>query len=60
MRFYVTVLTYERREEGSGRKRLYNEELHSLYTSPNIRVIKIKEDAMFETCSMHGGDKKCK
>jgi hypothetical protein len=42
-----------RREEVGGWKGLHNEELHNLYTSPNI-VRVIKEDDMGGACSMHG------
>jgi hypothetical protein len=40
--------------------KLHNEELHSLYSSPNIIMVNsIKEDYMSRECSMHGGDEKC-
>jgi hypothetical protein len=43
-------------EEGTGgRLKLHNEELHGLYSSPNIiKYDKIKEDGMDGDCSMHG------
>jgi hypothetical protein len=49
----------KRKEDGSWRK-LPNDELHSLYSSPNIvRVIKIKEDEVGGTCGTHGGGDRC-
>jgi hypothetical protein len=42
---------------GSWRK-LHNEELHNLYSSPNIRMIKIKEYEIGGAWSTHGGDEK--
>jgi hypothetical protein len=49
-----------KRENGVGDwRRLHNEDLHNLYTSPNIiRVIKMKEDEMSRACSMDGRDEK--
>jgi hypothetical protein len=35
--------------------KLYSEELHNLYTSPDV----IKEDEMGRACSMHGQDAEC-
>jgi hypothetical protein len=44
---------------GSWRK-LHNEELHGLYSSPRIiRVIKSKEDEMGRACGTHGGGERC-
>jgi acyl-coenzyme A synthetase/AMP-(fatty) acid ligase len=38
-------------------RKLHNEELHNLYSSPNIiRMIKSKEDEMGRACSTNGGD----
>jgi hypothetical protein len=34
------ILGPEREEMGRGWRRLHSEELHNLYASPNIRVIK--------------------
>jgi hypothetical protein len=34
------ICGYKREEEVGGWRRLHNEELHNLYTSPNITVIK--------------------
>jgi hypothetical protein len=49
----------EREEDGSWRK-LHNDELHSLYSSPNIvMVIKIKEVEVGGTCGTHGGGERC-
>jgi hypothetical protein len=50
----------KREEDGSWRK-LYNDELHSLYSSPNIvRVIKLRRIKWAGgTCGTHGGGEKC-
>jgi hypothetical protein len=49
----------KREEDGSWRK-LHNDELHSLNSSPNIvSVIKIKEDKVGGTCGTHRGGKRC-
>jgi hypothetical protein len=48
----------KREEDGSWRK-LHNDELHDLYSSPNIvSVFKIKEDGVDGTCGVHGGGEK--
>jgi hypothetical protein len=37
--------------------KLHNEELHNLYSSPNIiRMIQEKEDEIGRTCSTNGGE----
>jgi hypothetical protein len=42
-----------------GWRRVHNEELHNLYTSPNvIRVIKSRGMRIGGSCSMHGRDEK--
>jgi hypothetical protein len=46
-------------EVTGGWRKLHNEELHSLYSSPNIISDQIKEDEMGWACSTHGGDYKC-
>jgi hypothetical protein len=39
-------------------RKLHNEELHNLYSSPNIiRMIKSRE--MGRACSMNGGEEEC-
>jgi hypothetical protein len=44
---------------GSWRK-LHNEELHNLYCSPSIIIIRmIKEDETGKACSTHGGKEEC-
>jgi hypothetical protein len=49
----------KRKEDGSWRK-LHNEELHSLYSSPNIfRVTKSRGDEVGGTCGTHGGRERC-
>jgi hypothetical protein len=40
-------------------RNIHTEELYSLYSSPNIRMIKIKEYEICEACSMHGRSKRC-
>jgi hypothetical protein len=43
-----------------GWRRLYNEELHNLYASPNIdRVFKSEEEELDGECSKHRIDEKC-
>jgi hypothetical protein len=45
----------KREELAGGWRKLHNEELHNLYTSPNIiRVIKSRMEEMSRACSMHG------
>jgi hypothetical protein len=42
-------------------KKIHNEELHALYSSPNIiRVIKIKNKKMDRTCGTRGRQERCK
>jgi len=41
-------------------RKLHNEELNNLYSSPNIvRVIKIKKNEMGGACSAYGGGERC-
>jgi hypothetical protein len=48
-----------RRGETVSWRRLHNEELHNLYTSPHIiRAIKPKEAKIDGSCSTHWGEKK--
>jgi hypothetical protein len=42
------------KRQGAGRK-LHNQELHNLYSSPDDQI---KEDEMARACRAHGGDKK--
>jgi hypothetical protein len=40
-----------------GRRKLHNEELHNLYSSPSIiRIIKCKGDEVGRTCGTNGGE----
>jgi hypothetical protein len=49
----------KRDEVTGGWRKLHNEELHNLYTSPNIiRMDQVKEDEMCRTC-MNGGEEEC-
>jgi exonuclease III len=49
----------KRKEDRSWRK-LHNDELYSLYSSPSIvRVIKSRRMRGGRTCGMHGGGEKC-
>ena len=41
-------------------RKLHNEELSYLYSSPNnVRVIKIETNEIGEICSMYGGEERC-
>jgi len=40
-------------------KRLHNEELYDLYSSPNVMQV-IKSNEMGGACDMYGGQKRCK
>jgi hypothetical protein len=48
----------KREEDGSWRK-LHNDELHSLYSSPTIVRDSKSEDEVGKTCGTHGGGKRC-
>jgi hypothetical protein len=48
----------KRDEVTGGWRKLYNEELHNLYSSPSI-VRMIKVDEMSRTCSMHVEEEEC-
>jgi hypothetical protein len=53
----LRIFGSKRKEDGSWRK-LHNDELHSLYSSPNIvRVIKSRR--MKWAGGMHGGEEMC-
>jgi hypothetical protein len=41
-----------------GWRKLHNEELHSLYSSPSI-IRMVKENGMGRGCSMNGGEEEC-
>jgi hypothetical protein len=48
-----------KRDEVTGDSRkLHNEQLHNLYSSPNI-IDQVKEDGMGRACSTNGGDEEC-
>jgi hypothetical protein len=41
-------------------RRLHNEELNDVYSSPNIiRVIQIKKNEVDGACSTYGGEERC-
>jgi hypothetical protein len=43
-----------------GWRKLHNEELHNMHSSPNIiTMIKSKEDQMGKACSTKGGEEEC-
>jgi hypothetical protein len=49
-----------KREEDTLWRKLDNNELHSLYSSPNIvRVIKSRRIEVGRTCGTHGGGERC-
>jgi hypothetical protein len=55
------IIGPKKEEVAGGWRRLHNEELHNLYSSPNtsiIRVIKIKENEVGGACSKNGSYEK--
>jgi hypothetical protein len=40
-------------------RKLHNEELHNLYSSPNIKNDEVKEDERGRECSTNGGEEEC-
>jgi hypothetical protein len=43
-----------------GLRKLRNDELHNLYSSPSItRMIKVKKDEIGRACSTYGGETGC-
>jgi len=50
-----------KRDEVAGEwRKLHNEELNDLYSSPNIiQVVKIKKNVMGGSCSVYGGEETC-
>jgi hypothetical protein len=49
-----------KRDEVTGEWRKLHNELHNLYSSPNvIRNDQAKEDEMGRVCSMNGGEEEC-
>jgi hypothetical protein len=52
------IFGQKRDEVTGGWRKLHNEELHNLYSSPNIiRMIKRGENEMGRACSKHGEEK---
>jgi hypothetical protein len=50
----------KRDEVTGGWRKLHNEELHGLYSSPSIvKSDQSKEDEMGEACGAHGGGEGC-
>jgi hypothetical protein len=49
----------KRDEVTGGWRKLHNEELHNLYSSPNIRMIKHKRMRWAGNVTRMGGEKKC-
>jgi hypothetical protein len=49
------IFAPKRDEMAEGWRKLHNEELHNVYSSPNIiRMIQVKEDEMDRAFSMNG------
>jgi hypothetical protein len=49
-----------RDEVTGGWRKLHNEELHNLYSSPSvIRMNQVKEDEMGRACNTNGGEEEC-
>jgi hypothetical protein len=54
------ILGPKRDDVTGGWRKLHNEELHGLYSSPSIvRVIKATKYEMGGTCGAHGGGERC-
>jgi hypothetical protein len=50
----------KRDEVTGGLRKLHNEEIHNLYSSPSIiRVMKSRVDEMGRACITNGGDEEC-
>jgi hypothetical protein len=50
----------KRDEVTGGWRKLHNEELHNLYSSPSIiRMIKFKDDEMGGSCNTNWGEEEC-
>jgi hypothetical protein len=49
------IFAPKREEVDGGWRRLHSEELHNLYTSPNV-IMDDKDDEMGVVCSTHGRD----
>jgi hypothetical protein len=56
-----TAIFGPKRDGVTGRwRKLHNEELHNLYSSPSvITIIKVEEDEMGGTCGTNGGEEVC-
>jgi hypothetical protein len=49
-----------KRDEVTGEwRKLHNEELHNLYSSPSIISDQVKEDEMGRACSTNEGEEEC-
>jgi hypothetical protein len=58
--FLLLLFAPKRDEVTGGWRKLHNEELHSLYSSPSIiRIDKVKEDEMGGARSTNGGEEEC-
>jgi hypothetical protein len=54
------IFVPKRDEVTGGWRKLHNEELHNVYSSPSIiRMIKSREDNMGRACSTNGGKEGC-
>jgi hypothetical protein len=49
----------KRDEVTGGWRKLHNEELHNLYSSPSIIRVIVKEDERSRVCSMNGPEEEC-
>jgi hypothetical protein len=64
MSFFYNVLRRifgpKRDEVSGGWRKLHNEELHNLYSSPSIvKIDEVNEDEMDMACRANGGEEEC-
>jgi hypothetical protein len=55
----LRIFRPKRDEVTGGCRKLHNEELHNLCSSPSIINDLVKEDGMGRACSTNGGEEEC-